>query len=262
MSSQETIRVLYSLPWRNRDDMVTVLSAAITSDFGNAVFGVKDLELLTDVLLQSAERAQKVTEADTLRHVCDEFLLKQAAVIENQFKAVDELRQVCVTLAGVIPATRAPLSDRLYAEQPPVSPLLPSAPPSSIPSRVMTPDAGGGRLETTASGLPTHLPPAAWTEHRDTGADRSRPLHPPHPAQSHGDRGTSPFRDRQPQAGRAVQLNFPSPMAHPSAHPPHPAASPINDTLQNLIHFTQRSRSMLPSNSPSQNFNSQAPLFC
>ena len=100
MSSQETIRVLCTLPWPTLEVKSAVLKAAVRENFAEIVFGVKDLHLLTSVLIDFVESSQR--EANAMRMVCDDFLLKQADVIEKQYKVVDELRLMSAQLSSLL----------------------------------------------------------------------------------------------------------------------------------------------------------------
>eukprot|EP01060_Flectonema_neradi_P038417 TRINITY_DN8044_c0_g1_i1.p1 TRINITY_DN8044_c0_g1~~TRINITY_DN8044_c0_g1_i1.p1 ORF type:complete len:217 (+),score=23.54 TRINITY_DN8044_c0_g1_i1:62-712(+) len=100
MSSQETIRVLCTLPWPNLEVKSAVLKAAVRENFSELVFGIKDLHLLTSVLIDFIDGSQR--ESDVMRMVCDDFLLKQAEVIERQHKVVDEMRLMSAQLSSLL----------------------------------------------------------------------------------------------------------------------------------------------------------------
>ena len=216
--------------------MVRVLGAAVGVDFGGVVFGVKDLEVLTVVLLDATAREERGRDADVMRTVCDEFLLKQAKLIEAQHETIDALRHA--TSKAV--KTLAQL-DQSYETTPAAQrhhPTTPSPQPRSKRT-ISTPGGGFAERAETSSNLSVQGGGGGG----GGGVEQLPPgyHHPQHTAleaqvvSAGVDEVVMPARLKKGGGGGGggqVQ----------------PADSPISDTLQSLIQFTQQSRSIL--NSP------------
>eukprot|EP01061_Rhynchopus_euleeides_P006943 TRINITY_DN15910_c0_g1_i1.p1 TRINITY_DN15910_c0_g1~~TRINITY_DN15910_c0_g1_i1.p1 ORF type:complete len:281 (+),score=75.24 TRINITY_DN15910_c0_g1_i1:332-1174(+) len=278
MSTQETVRVIYSLPWERREDMIRVLSAAVGCDFGSIVFGVKDLTLLTAVLLDRASKWEKHNDAEMMRTVCDEFLLKQAKMIENFHGMMDELRATVASIAanpqaaapGEAPHLQRNASQLSVSTQNGAAPVTPKGRQAASPQPAQR--ERGRAIATPRTPDPQHL--VAMTS--DLLSVSSKPATPSQgaatvlagqaAAASSGDMSyavPAPARRReQQQQQQQKQQQQQQQQQHEGArgggvpHHRHSVAapqhsdSPISDTLQSLIEFTQHSRSMI--NSPSR----------
>eukprot|EP01059_Diplonema_ambulator_P006322 TRINITY_DN16059_c0_g1_i1.p1 TRINITY_DN16059_c0_g1~~TRINITY_DN16059_c0_g1_i1.p1 ORF type:complete len:160 (+),score=47.29 TRINITY_DN16059_c0_g1_i1:43-522(+) len=130
MSSQETIRVLCTLPYSSETEKVKVLCAAVEEDFGNLVFGVRDMRLLTDVVVERV--AMKEREGAEMRRAWADIVEQQKQVVED-LKVASSKLSILLNAASA-PARETPMPPNALPQQAaalftPTSPKLPRLSP-------------------------------------------------------------------------------------------------------------------------------------